>query len=162
MNSAKFYKFVKDIAGADTILAESVIEAHKLIYGDTLTEGKLGKALATAGLGLGLMGAAPQQAHAGLFGGGKAKTEMATEQTAESVKAQTQKYLQSIGDDFIETNSFMDSENIEKLANYINSLPEDLKNFAISECGKFKNQFRLGTPSDNIVTALKQYNVAMR
>ena len=29
MNSDKFYKFVKDIAGADTILAESVIEAHK-------------------------------------------------------------------------------------------------------------------------------------
>src|SRR5574343_587204 len=103
MTSDKFYKFVKDIAGADTILAESVIEAHKLIYGDTLTEGKLGK-------------------------------------------AQTQKYLQSIGDDFIVTNSFMDSENVEKLANYINSLPEDLKNFAISECGKFKNQFRLGTP----------------
>lgn len=162
MNSEKFYKFVRDIAGNDKILAESVIDAHKLIYGDTLTEGKLGKALATAGLGLGLMGAAPQQAHAGIFGGGKAKTEMVAEQTPEGVQKQTQQLLQLVGDEFIETNSFMDSDGVQKLANYINSLPENLKNVALAECGRFRNQFKLGTPNDNIMTALRQYNVAMR
>lgn len=162
MNSEKFYTFVKTIAGKDTILAESVIEAHKLIYGDTLTEGKIGRALATAGLGLGLMGAAPQSAHAGWFDSDKAKTEIVSEQSPEAIKKYTQQLLQQVGDDFVETNSFMDSENVQKLANYINSLPEELKSVALSECGKFKNQFRLGTPDDNIVKALAQYSVAMR
>lgn len=162
MNSEKFYTFVKTIAGNDTILAESVIEAHKLIYGDTLTEGKIGRALATAGLGLGLMGAAPQAAHAGWFDSGKNKTEITAEQSPENVQKQTQQLLKLVGDDFIETNSFMDSKNVKKLANYINSLPEELKPVALSECGKFKNQFRLGTPDDNIVKALGQFSVAMR
>ena len=161
MNSEKFYKFVRDIAVNDQILAESVIEAHKLIYGDTLTEGKLGKALATAGLGLGLMGGGAP-AHAGFFDShDKNKTEIVA-QNPESVQKQTQNLLKLVGDDFIETNSFMDSQNVEKLANYINSLPENLKTIALAECGRFRNQFKLGTPQDNIMTALGQYKVAMR
>jgi len=162
MNSEKFYTFVKTIAGKDAILAESVIEAHKLIYGDTLTEGKIGRALATAGLGLGLMGVAPQTAHAGWFDSDNSKTEMVAEQSPEAVQKHTKQLLQLVGDDFIETNSFMGSENVEKLADYINSLPEDLKTVALSECGRFRNQFKLGTPDDNIVKALGQYSVAMR
>jgi len=162
MNSEKFYNFVRAIASNDPTLVESIIEAHKVIYeSESLNEGKIGKTLATAGLALGLMGGG-SQAHAGFFGGDKAKTEMAGVQTPEQVKATTQKLLQQIGDDFIETNSFTESEYVKQLAQFIQSLPEDLKTVALSECGRFKNQFRLGTPSDNIVSALGQYNVAMR
>lgn len=163
MNSEKFYNFVRAIASNDPALVESIIEAHKVIYeAESLNEGKIGKTLATAGLALGLMGGG-SQAHAGFFGGGdKAKTEMAGVQTPEQVKATTQKLLQQIGDDFIETNSFAESDYVKQLAQFIQSLPDDLKNVALSECGRFKNQFRLGTPSDNIVSALGQYNVVMR
>jgi len=162
MNSEKFYTFVKTIAGKDAILAESVIEAHKLIYGDTLTEGKIGRALATAGLGLGLMGTTAQPAQAGWFGSNKSNTEIVSEQSPDAVQKHTKQLLQLVGDDFIETNSFMGSENVEKLADYINSLPEELKTVALAECGRFRNQFKLGTPDDNIVKALGQFSVAMR
>ena len=51
MNNQKFYSFVTDIVKDDPALVESIIEAHKLIFeSDELTEGKIGKAIATAGL----------------------------------------------------------------------------------------------------------------
>jgi len=50
MKNEKFYKFVKEIAGNDQVLAESVITAHQAVYDpESLTEGRL-KELAKAGL----------------------------------------------------------------------------------------------------------------
>ena len=50
MKNEKFYEFVKEIAGDDQVLAESVITAHQAVYDpESLTEGRL-KELAKAGL----------------------------------------------------------------------------------------------------------------
>jgi len=57
MNNEKFYTFVKNITENDTVLAESIISAHKIIFEneEALEEGRLSKAAGIVALGASLL-----------------------------------------------------------------------------------------------------------
>ena len=134
MNSEKFYKFVNDIAGKDKILAESVIEAHKLIYGDSLHEGlrnTIGKGLATGALALGLAGGATP-AHAGWFG--------SSEKTEQSSEAKVSQMVDEIVMQTAEGKSINEIPEVEQLVGYIKTLSNEDQTKALMQVQRLSKQ----------------------